>query len=105
MSAPSFPLVRWGFVFLACPLPLSEEQKQALVQLAARAWFEERSPLAFDWPACSGELRATSDAVPLGSFVGQRFEAEVHLPTGSGRVAFLVTEAQLRAAAGPVAEA
>ena len=100
-----FPHTRWGFVFLACPLPLSEGEKEGLVLLAARAWFEERPVLSFDWPACSGELRAISDAMPLGAFVGQRFEADVHVPTGSGRVAFLVTEGQLRAAAGPVAEA
>jgi hypothetical protein len=29
----------------------------------------------------------------------------VHLPSGSGRVQFLVTEAQLRVAAGAMAEA
>jgi hypothetical protein len=99
------PLMRWGFVFLACPAPLSEDQKQALVRLAAQAWFSDQSPLRFDWSECTGELRASSDTVSLGSFVGQRFEADVHVPTGSFQVAFLVAEAQLRAASGPVAEA
>ena len=41
----------------------------------------------------------------LGSFAGQRFSAEIHVPSGSGRVQFLVTEAQLQVASGQVAEA
>lgn len=100
------PLLRWGLVFLACPLPLSEEQKLELVRLAASAYFGELGSVRFDHEAFSGEVRATSGTVALGSFVGQAFEAEVHVPHGSGLVKFLVTEAQLTAAwGGPAAEA
>lgn len=97
-------MLRWGLIFVACPLPLSDEQKEGLVRLAAQAWFEDQPRLAFDWADCQGVLTASSDVVALGTFVGQAFEAEVHLPEGSGQVRFLVTERQLRAAA-PVAEA
>ena len=58
-----------------------------------------------EWPMFRGRVRAISEAVALESFVGQRFQAEVHLPEGSHVVEFLVTEAQLRAAGAEVAEA
>lgn len=97
-------MLRWGLVFVACPLPLSEEQKEGLVRLAAQAWCEDLGQIPFDWTGCQGVLTATSDVVSLGTFVGQAFEAEVHVPEGSGQVRFLVTEKQLKLAA-PVAEA
>lgn len=97
-------MLRWGLVFVACPLPLTEDQKEGLVRLAAQAWFEDLGQVPFDWTGCQGVLTATSDVVALGTFVGQAFEAEVHLPEGSGQVRFLVTEKQLKLAA-PVAEA
>lgn len=75
------------------------------MRCAAFAFFEDQSELAFDWGACRGVVRPSSDAVVLGTFYGQRFTAEVHLPDRSGQVEFLVTEAQLRAAHQPMAEA
>ena len=101
----SFVPMRWGFVFLHCPLRLSEEQKLDLVRLAVSSYFDDTAQVAFDWPACRGELRMESDAVSLGAFAGQRCSADLHLPSGSGQVQFLVTEAQLQAAGGQVAEA
>ena len=98
------PMLRWGLVFVACPLPLSDEHKEGLVRLAAQAWFEDQPKISFDWTDCQGELTASSEVVALGTFVGQAFEAEVHVAEGSGLVRFLVTEKQLRLAA-PVAEA
>lgn len=92
------PLLRWGLVFVACPLPLTEAHKLALVRLAALAYFEGQGHTRFDWPEFRGELRATSGELTLGSFTGQAFEAEVHLPERSGTVRFLVTEAQLQVA-------
>lgn len=97
--------VRWGFVFLACPLPLSEVQQDALVRLAVRAWFEDAVELTFADEEFRGAVRPSSDTVLLGSFVGQRFTAEVHLPERSGKVEFLVAESQLRAGRGEIAEA
>ena len=106
MSLPtSFVPMRWGFVFLACPVKLTDANQNELVRLAIQAYFEDLGSLSFEWPECHGELRVESDAVSLGSFTGQHFSAEVHVPSGSGRVQFLVTEAQLRVAAGDVAEA
>lgn len=96
--------MRWGFVFVACPLPLTEEQRLGLVRLAAEAWFENRPEVRFDWPDCVGSVRPGSDVVTMGTFVGQQFFADVELPTRSGRVSFLVAEAQLRQP-GQVAEA
>ena len=99
-------LLRWGLVFLHCPIPIEEEQKLALVRLAAKAWFTDQKQLPFSMPMFEGELRATSETVALGSFIGQRFEADVHLPEGSTTVRFLVTEPQLQHAwNGEVAEA
>jgi hypothetical protein len=86
-------------------MTLAEEQKLDLVRLAARAWFEDLREMAFDWPGCSGVLRVASDTVALGSFVGQRFDADLHQESGSGKVQFLVAEGQLPRRHGPVAEA
>ncbi|MBN1337655.1 MAG: hypothetical protein JXB39_17010 [Deltaproteobacteria bacterium] len=105
LGAPSFLPLRWGFVFLHCPLRLTDDQRLGLVELAVRAFFEDSASIPFDWPCCRGEVRVTSDAVTMGAFSGQRFAADVHVPEGSGRVEFLVTEAQLQASRGPVAEA
>ena len=98
--------LRWGLVFLQCPLPIEDEQKMALIRLAATAYFEDLPEVEFNWPAFKGSVRATSDTVALGSFVGQRFEADVHFPDGQATLKFLVTEAQLQMAWNqPVAEA
>ena len=106
MNLPrSFVPMRWGFVFLSCPVKLTDQNQTDLVRVAVQAYFDDTTKVDFDWPECRGELRMESDAISLGSFSGQRFSAEIHVPSGSGRVQFLVTEAQLRAAAGPVAEA
>jgi hypothetical protein len=102
------PLLRWGLVFLACPLPLDDAQKRDLALLAAQAFCEDVSSVSFDWDGLRGEVRATGRATALGSFVGQAFAAEVHQPDGtSATLRFLVTEPQLRALRpdAPVAEA
>ena len=88
--------MRWGFVFLACPLKLTEEQRQDLVRLAATAWFTDQAELRFDWTGCEGVLRVASDVECLGTFTGQKFVAEVNLPDASGQVQFLVAEHHLR---------
>jgi len=99
------PLQRWGVIFLICPIDLDEDQRLSLVRLAARAWFEDLDVLPFSWEGLEGELRTTSEVVSLGSFIGQQFEAQVEGSAGSGRLRFLVTEAQLQSAHLPVAEA
>lgn len=106
MTVPrSFIPMRWGFVFLSCPVRLTDEHQLDLVRLAVQAYFDDTPKVAFDWHTCRGELRVESDAVSLGAFSGQRFSADVSVPSGSGRIQFLVTEAQLEAARGEVAEA
>jgi hypothetical protein len=106
MSLPSsFMPMRWGFVFLACPVRLTDQNQNDLVRLAIQAYFDDEGERSFEWPECRGSLRVESDAIALGAFSGQRFSAEVFVPSGSGRVQFLVTEAQLKVAAGEVAEA
>ena len=96
--------VRWGFVFLACPLPLTEEQRLELVKLAAQAWFDDLPEIRFDWEGCEGVVRPAADVVSLGTFTGQRFLAEVNLKDRSGKLDFLVAEAHLGARGG-IAEA
>ncbi|MDP6934357.1 MAG: hypothetical protein QGG40_15635 [Myxococcota bacterium] len=98
-------MVRWGYIFLACPSGLADEQRRGLLELAARAWFSDEDPVRFDWGDCRGEIRATSDTVALGAFYGQKFTGEVHLLDQSYEVRFLVAEKQLRAMGGAVAEA
>lgn len=99
-------MLRWGLVFLYCPIPLEDDKKLTLVRLAASAYFEDKKHVTFEQPAFQGEVRATSDTVALGGIVGQRFEADVHLPEGSATFRFLVTEAQLQLAWNqPVGEA
>lgn len=96
---PTVPMLRWGLVFLHCPLPLDDDQKLALVKLAAAAYFGDKAALPLDLPGLRGEVRATSETVALGAFVGQQFEAEVHQTDGTSAILrFLVTEAQLNAA-------
>ena len=102
-ASPS--LLRWGLVFLACPLDLDDDQKLELVKLAAQAWFEDEPVISFDWTDLQGELRSISEVTNLGPFVGQQFEARVDGTAGKGRVRFLVTEAQLQAAWLPPVEA
>jgi len=99
------PLMRWGLVFLQCPIDLDEDDRRRLVLLAARAYFEDEGCVPFEWEDLRGEVRATSDAVVMGTITGQPFEAEVHRPSGSATLRFLVTEAQLQAMNGVVAEA
>lgn len=91
--------MRWGFVFLACPLKLTEEQRTELVRLAATAWFTDQPEIRFDWEGCEGVVRVASDVESLGTFTGQLFVAEVNLPDVSGQVRFLVAEAHLRTVA------
>lgn len=96
-SAPRYVgSVRWGFVFLACPMKLSEEQRDGLVRLAALAWFTDKDEVRFDWEGCEGVVRVASDTMSLGTFTGQRFTADVNLPDTSGKVQFLVAEAHMR---------
>lgn len=97
--------LRWGFVFVACPLPLTEEQRLALVRGAARGWFEDQAEVRVDEAELRAWVRPSSEAAMFGSFAGQRFTAEVHLPDArQGKVEFLVAEALLREGQ-PVAEA
>ena len=106
MSPASYGLPRFGLVFVACPVQLTEEQKVGLVIQAARAWFEEIESLDFDTHGCRGTLRPSSDPMTLGTFSGRRFTAEVHTVDEKGTVDFLVAEKELRQAwAGEVAEA
>ncbi len=102
--APYLPL-RWGFVFLHCPLKLSEEQRLGLVALAIRAYMDDLPRIDFDWEYCQGWVEVASEAVGIGNFYGQRFTAEVNLPEGSGSLEFLVTEAQMEAVRKQVAQA
>jgi hypothetical protein len=88
--------MRWGFVFVACPLPLSEARRLDLVRLAAQAWFQDAREIAFQWDDCDGVVRAGSDVVALGAFTGQQFVAEVNTPERSAAVHFLVAEHHLR---------
>jgi len=105
MPSPPSPLLRWGLVFLACPVPLEDEQKVDLVRLAAHAYFTDTGEVHFDWGSLRGTVRAASDTVSLGSFCGQRFTAEVHRAEGAANVSFLVAEPFLRESRQPVAEA
>lgn len=88
--------MRWGFVFVACPVKLTEEQRLGLVRLAATAWFTDQPEVRFDWEGCEGVVRVASDVTALGTFTGQKFVAEVNLPDTSGQVHFLVAEHHMR---------
>jgi hypothetical protein len=102
---PPAPLLRWGFVFLACPVQLAPQQVDDLVRLAIQAYYDESREVGFDWDELRGTVKATGEPAMLGSFVGQRFEAEVHRSTGSHLLQLLVTEHQLAVGRGPIAEA
>lgn len=96
--------LRWGFVFVACPVSLTEAQRVALVKGAARAWFEDLPEALVDEEELRAWVKPASEAAVFGSFAGQRFTAEVHTTEGrKGNVEFLVAEAMLRS--GTVGEA
>ncbi len=98
-SVPAFPLARWGFVVLGTNLSLDDGLRNDLLMLACRTYLDDQSSVDIDWEGMSGRLYAKGEAAQLGSFVGQRFVAEVDTEGGKGNVDFLVTEAQLQWAA------
>ncbi len=94
-SSPTYPLVRWGFVVLGTNLKLTDELRNDLLMLACRTYLDDEASVDIDWTGMSGKLYAKGEAAQLGTFVGQRFVAEVDSDEGQGKVDFLVTEAQL----------
>ena len=99
--------MRWGIVFLACPLQLSEDQRRDLMLAAVRAHHDgvEETPLNVE--GIRGALRVLPESVALGGLSGRLFEAEVATPDAQeGLLRFLVAEKELRLMqGGPVAEA
>jgi hypothetical protein len=94
-----FPLIRWGFVVLGSDMSLSETLRNDLLTMAIQAYLDDQTAVDFDWEGAVGRLTTQGDAVSLESFVGQSFVAEIETEEGTGKVNFLVTEAQLRMAA------
>lgn len=95
-SDPAYPLARWGFVVLGTNLPLNESLRHDLLMLACRTYLDDETSVDIDWEGMSGRLTARDQAAQLGTFIGQRFVAEVDTEDGTGKVDFLVTEAQLQ---------
>ena len=98
-SPPAYPLARWGFVVLGTNLKLDDGLRNDLLMLACRTYLDDETSVDIDWEGMSGKLYARGEAAQLGTFVGQRFVAEVDSDEGRGKVDFLVTEAQLNWAA------
>jgi hypothetical protein len=98
-SDPTYPLARWGFVVLGTNLPLTDDLRKDLLTLACRTYLDDETSVDIDWEGMSGRLTARDEAAQLGTFIGQRFVAEVDTDDGRGKVDFLVTEAQLQWAA------
>jgi len=96
---PTGTLLRWGFVVLGTNLSLDDELRRELLVLAIRAYLDDLPRVDFDWETASGCVTTDGDAAVLGSFIGQRFVAEVETADRTGKVEFLVTEAQLKLAA------
>jgi len=86
-------------VVLGSNLPLSETLRNDLLVMAIQAYLDDQTAVDFDWEGASGRLTTHGEAVSLESFVGQRFVVEIESEEGTGKVNFLVTEAQLRMAA------
>ena len=89
-------MLRWGFVFVSCPIPMTEERRLALVRLAATAWFSDTREIRFDWDDCEGVVKTGSGVMSLGGFTGQLFIAEINQGDTSGEARFLVAEGHLR---------
>ena len=98
--------MRFGIVFLACPLKLSEDQRRALMLTAIRAHQAEVHQAPVEIEGVRGQLKAL-DAVTLGGMSGRLFEAQVATPEGDeGLLRFLVADRELQLyQGGPVAEA
>ena len=99
--------MRWGIVFLACPLQLSEDQRRDLMLAAVRAHHEGATETPLDVEGIRGDLRALPDSVTMGGLSGRLFEANVATPDAKkGLLRFLVAEKELRVMqGGPIAEA
>ena len=93
-----FPFIRWGFVVLGSNIPLGETLRNDLLLMAVQAYFDDSKAVDFDWEGAAGRLTTSGEAVALESFVGQSFTAEIETEESTGKVSFLVTEAQLHAA-------
>ncbi len=98
-SDPAYPLARWGFVVLGTNLNLDDDLRKDLLVLACRTYLDDDTSVDIDWEGMSGRLTARGEAAQLGTFIGQRFVAEVDTDDGKGKVDFLVTEGQLQWAA------
>lgn len=99
--------MRFGIVVLACPIPLSDEQREQLMLAAIQAFHEDSRKTWLDWEELRGWLEAMPETVSLGGLTGKLFQAEIHTNEGnSGQLRFLVAEQELELMqGGPVAEA
>ncbi len=77
-------------------LPLSEALSMRLYRAALALEREGRGVEKLSGDLALGEVRRLGKTMSLGSLVGPAFEAELEVPTGNGRVRFIVTEQALR---------
>ncbi len=83
---------RWGYTFLIADAKLRGDDRLYLLREATEMYLgnEDERPLKTD--SLEGRLTTQGKYDSLGSFGGQRFDAEVETDKGKAKVRFLVEE-------------
>ena len=83
---------RWGFTFLRADSRLSYDDRHYLMQEATEMYLKNEEERQVKTDTLEGRLYTKGQHDSLGSFGGQRFDAEIELNLGKAKVRFLVNE-------------
>lgn len=83
---------RWGFTFLVSDSRVSEIDRNYLLREATVMYLCNESEQVLKTDTLEGRLTTQGKYDVLGSFSGQRFDAEVETNTGKAYLKFLVDE-------------
>lgn len=83
---------RWGYTFLRTDTRLSFEDRHYLLGQATEMYLDNEEERAIKTDTLEGRLTTQGRWDSLGSFGGQRFEAEIESKPGKVKLCFLVSE-------------
>ena len=86
------PLNRWGITFLVADSRLGNLEKDYLLVKATTMYLRNENDKEVKTDSIEGKLFTKGDYCSLGSFDGQRFDAELETEHGRVNVRFLVSE-------------
>ena len=85
-------LHRWGITFLVADSRLGEVEKDYLLIKATTMYLRDEKNRAILTDTIDGKLSTQGNYWSLGSFAGQRFDAQLDTEQGRVNVRFLVSE-------------